>query len=148
MALGLCCCARDFSSYKWGLLFAAVPGLLIAVASLFASFSGLGTQAQLLWGTWNPSGPRMEPVSPALAGGFFTVPEKSQSSFLTFVRGVLDTQKFIPKADTCRSWDRSRCSHSKSISKGPDLLSYFCIPFNASSTVRLQSYCKGPLCVS
>ena len=86
-------------------------------------------------------------MSPALAGGFFTVPEKSRSSFLIFVRGVLDTQKFIPKADTCRSWDRSRCSHSKSLSKGPDLLSYFCIPFNTSSTVRLQSYCKGPLCV-
>ena len=148
MALGLCCCAWDFSSCEWGLLFAAVPGLLIAVASLFASFSGLGTQAQVLWGTWNPSGPRMEPVSPALAGGFFTVPEKSQSSFLIFVWGVLDTQKFIPKADTCWSWDRSRCSHSKNLSKGPDLLSYFCIPFNASSTVRLQSYCKSPLCVS
>ena len=33
--LGLCCCTRDFSSCgEWGLLFVAVPGLLIAVASL------------------------------------------------------------------------------------------------------------------
>ena len=151
MALALlCCCAWAFSSCEWGLLFVAVPGLLIAVAPLFASFSGFGTQAQLLWGTWNPSGPRVEPVSPAFAGEFFsTVPaEKSRSSFLIFVWGGLDTQKFIPKADTCQSHDRNQCSHSKNLSKGPDLLSYFCIPFNASSTVQLQSYCKGWLCVS
>ena len=36
-ALGLRCCARAFSSCgKWGLLFVAVHGLLIAVASLVA----------------------------------------------------------------------------------------------------------------
>ena len=36
-ALGLCCCARAFSSCgEWGLLFVAVCGLLIAVASLVA----------------------------------------------------------------------------------------------------------------
>ena len=36
-ALGLCCCAWAFSSCsKWGLLFIAVRGLLIAVASLVA----------------------------------------------------------------------------------------------------------------
>ena len=34
-ALGLCCCTRAFSSCdEWGLLFVAVRGLLIAVASL------------------------------------------------------------------------------------------------------------------
>ena len=34
-ALGLLCCARAFSSCgEWGLLFVAVSGLLIAVASL------------------------------------------------------------------------------------------------------------------
>ena len=34
-ALGLCCCARAFSSCsEWGLLFVAVRRLLIAVASL------------------------------------------------------------------------------------------------------------------
>ena len=32
--LGLCCCAQAFSSCgEWGLLFVAVRGLLIAVAS-------------------------------------------------------------------------------------------------------------------
>ena len=36
-ALGLCCCARGFSGCgEWGLLFIAVSGLLIAVASLIA----------------------------------------------------------------------------------------------------------------
>ena len=36
-ALGLSCCARAFSSCgEWGLLFVAVHGLLIAVASLVA----------------------------------------------------------------------------------------------------------------
>ena len=35
--LGLCCCTQAFSSCgEWGLLFVAVHGLLIAVASLFA----------------------------------------------------------------------------------------------------------------
>ena len=36
-ALGLCCCAQAFSSWgERGLLFVAVRGLLIAVASLVA----------------------------------------------------------------------------------------------------------------
>ena len=39
-ALGLRCCAQAFSSYgEWGLLFVAVHGLLIAVASLVAEHS-------------------------------------------------------------------------------------------------------------
>ena len=38
-ALGLRCCARAFSSCgEWGLLFIAVRGLLIAVASLVAEY--------------------------------------------------------------------------------------------------------------
>ena len=36
-ALGLCCCAQAFSSCdEWGLLFVALCGLLVAVASLVA----------------------------------------------------------------------------------------------------------------
>ena len=43
-ALGLCCCARAFSSCgEWGLLFVAVSGLLIAVASLAVEY---GLQAR------------------------------------------------------------------------------------------------------
>ena len=56
-ALGLRCCMRAFSScVKRGLLFIAVCGLLIAVASLLrstgsrcAGFSSCGTWAQQLW---------------------------------------------------------------------------------------------------
>ena len=45
--LGLCCCARAFSSCsEWGLLFVAVRALLIAVASLVAEHRLLGAQAQ------------------------------------------------------------------------------------------------------
>ena len=43
-ALGLCCCARAFSSCsERGLLFIAVCGLLIAVASICCRAGALGT---------------------------------------------------------------------------------------------------------
>ena len=79
-ALGLHCCTWAFSSCgEWGLLFVAVHGLLIALASLFGStgsrhagFSSCGTQAQLLRSMWDLPRPGIEPVSPALAGGFLT----------------------------------------------------------------------------
>ena len=98
--LGLCCCVRAFSScVKQGLLFVAVHALLIAVASLvvehglqahglqqlwhmgFGScaswalecrLSSCGARAQLLRGMWDLPGPELEPVYPALAGGFLT----------------------------------------------------------------------------
>ena len=52
-ALGLCCCARAFSSCgEWGLLFVAVRGLLIAwilllrsMGSRHAGFSSCGSRA-------------------------------------------------------------------------------------------------------
>ena len=87
-------CSSDlaFSSCsERGLLFVAVRGLPIAVASLAGStdsrcmrFHSCGAQAQQLWlagsraqvlllcGMWDPPGPGLEPVSPALAGGFLT----------------------------------------------------------------------------
>ena len=47
-ALGLRCCARAFSSCgKWGLLFVAVRGLLIAVASC-CGVQALGMQASVV----------------------------------------------------------------------------------------------------
>ena len=46
-ALGLRCCVQSFSScVEWGLLFAAVRGLLIAVASLAADHGLSGVRAQ------------------------------------------------------------------------------------------------------
>ena len=46
--------------------------------------SRCGTRASLLRGMWDLPGPGLEPVSPALAGGFLTTapPGKPRSSFL------------------------------------------------------------------
>ena len=96
--LGLCCCMRAFSRCsEQGLLFLMVCGLLIAVASLVAEQGlqvcglqqlwcvGSRAQAQQLWrtgcGMWDLPGPGLEPMSPALAGGFLTTapPGKSQN---------------------------------------------------------------------
>ena len=76
--LGLCCCAQAFSSCgERGLLFVAVHGLLIVVASLVAEhrlqmrrLSNCGSRAQLLRGMWDLPRPGLEPMSPALAGRF------------------------------------------------------------------------------
>ena len=78
--LGLRFCARAFSSCsKWRPLFIAVRGPLTIAASLVAEhrlqtlrLSSCGSQAQLLHGMWDLPGPGLEPVSPALAGGFST----------------------------------------------------------------------------
>ena len=75
--LGLRFCARAFSSCgKRGSLFIVVRGPLTIVASLVAEhrlqtrrLSNCGSRAQPLRGTWDPPRPRLEPTSPALAGG-------------------------------------------------------------------------------
>ena len=78
--LGLRFCARALSSCgKRGPLFIAVRGPPTIVASLVAEhslqmrrLSNCGSQAQLLRGMRDPPRPGLEPVSPALAGGFST----------------------------------------------------------------------------
>ena len=78
--LGLRFCARSFSSCgERGSLFIAVRGPLTIAASLAAEhrlqtrrLSSCGSRAQLLRGTWDLPRPGLEPVSPALAGGFPT----------------------------------------------------------------------------
>ena len=78
--LGLRFCARAFSSCgKRGPLFIAVRRPLTVAASLVAEhrlqtrrLSSCGARAQLLRGMWIPPRPGLEPVSPALAGGFST----------------------------------------------------------------------------
>ena len=78
--LGLRFCARAFSSCgKWGPLFIVVHRPLTIVASLVAEhrlqrrrLSSSGSRAQLLGGLWDLPRPGLEPVSPALAGGFLT----------------------------------------------------------------------------
>ena len=70
--------SRDYS-------LVVVCGLLTAVASLvgehglLCSLKSCGTRAELLLGLWDLLGPGIEPMTPALSGGFFTTdpPEKS-----------------------------------------------------------------------
>ena len=62
--------------------------LLQSTGSRCVGFSSCAARVQLLRGMWNLPGPGLEPVSPALAGGFLTTspPGKSwQSSLLVFV---------------------------------------------------------------
>ena len=78
--LGLRFCARAFSSCgERGPLFIVVRGPLTVAASLVVEhrlqtlrLSSCGSRAQLLRGMWDPPRPGLEPVSPALAGGFST----------------------------------------------------------------------------
>ena len=78
--LGLRFCARAFSSCgKQGPLFIAVRGPLTVAASLVSEhrlqtrkLSNCGSRAQLLRGMRDTPRPGLEPVSPALAGGFLT----------------------------------------------------------------------------
>ena len=128
-ASGLRCYAQAFSSCgERGLLFVVVCGLLIAVGfsccgawalgawtsvvvahglsscgsrALEHRLSSCGARAQLLRGIWDPSRPELEPVSPALAGGFLTTvpPGKSRSCcfLLSFFQYVV---LLIPKEDS------------------------------------------------
>ena len=96
--LGLCLCARAFSSCgKRGPLFVAVRGPLTIVASLAAEhrlqtrrLSNCGSRAQLLRGMWDLPRPGLEPVSPALAGKFSTTaPPGKPLKGLSFNAGCL-----------------------------------------------------------
>ena len=93
--LGLCFCVRAFSSCgKRGPLFIAVRGPLTVMASLVAEhrlqtrrLSSCGSRAQLLRGMWDLPRPRLEPVSPALAGRFLTTapPGKPNKNSYCFI---------------------------------------------------------------
>ena len=87
--LGLCFCARAFSSCgKRGPLLVAVHGPLTVAASLVAEhrlqtrrLSSCGSRAQSLRGMWDLPRPGLEPVSPALAGGFSTTASPGKPLF-------------------------------------------------------------------
>ena len=63
------------------------PPLPWSTGSRHMGFSSCGTQAQPLRGMWDPPGPGLEPVSPALAGGLPTTvpPGKSQHFYITIL---------------------------------------------------------------
>ena len=97
--LGLCFCARAFSSCgKRGPLFIAVHEPLTIAASLVAEHrlqtrrrSNCGSRAQLLHDMWDLPRPGLEPVSPALAGRFSTTapPGKPPSSLFIEYKQVV-----------------------------------------------------------
>ena len=90
--LGLCFCARAFSSCgERGPLFIAVRGPLTIAASLVVEhrlqtrrLSSCGSRAQPLRGMWDPPRPGLEPVSPALAGRFSTTAPPGKPYHLNF----------------------------------------------------------------
>ena len=93
--LGLRFCVRAFSSCgKWGPLFIAVHGPLTITASLVAEhrlqmhrLSSCGSRAQPLRGMWDLPKPGLEPVSPALAGGFSTTAPPGKPYSDPFLKG-------------------------------------------------------------
>ena len=92
--LGLRFCARAFSSCgKWGPLFIAMRGPLTVAASLIAEhklqtrrLSNCGSRAQLLRGMWDLPRPGLEPVSPALVGGFSTTAPPGKLYKIVFIK--------------------------------------------------------------
>lgn len=77
--------------------------------SRLMGLSSCGAQAQSLCNTWNPSGtPRMEPVSPASAGGVpSTVPPgESPAPFLTVLLPFLERERLFSH---CVSAPSSQC---------------------------------------
>ena len=100
--LGLRFCARAFSSCgERGPLFIAVRGALPIVASLVAEhrlqmrrLSSCGSRAQLLRGMWYLPRPGLEPVSPALAGGFSTTAPPGKPPKPCFFISILQLRKW------------------------------------------------------
>ena len=99
--LGLRFCARAFSSCgKRGPLFIVVHGPLTIATSLAVEhrlqtcgLSSCGSRAQLLRGMWDLPRPGLEPVSPALAGGFSTTAPPGKPANL-----VLKTRVWVSQA--------------------------------------------------
>ena len=99
--LGLRFRARAFSSCgEWGPLFITVCWPLTVAASLVAKhrlqtrrLSSCGSRAQLLCSMWDLPRPRLEPVSPALAGRFSTTAPPGKP--LIFLIVSFDAQKFL-----------------------------------------------------
>ena len=66
--------------------------LLRSTGSRHMGFSCCGSRAQLLRGMWDLRGPGLEPVSPALTGGFLTTAPPGKSRQYSFI--VLGSAEF------------------------------------------------------
>ena len=100
--LGLCFCARAFSSCgERGPLFIAVRRPLTTAASLVAEhrfqtrrLSSCGSRAQLLRGMRDLPRPGLEPLSPALAGRLSTTAPPGKPVSTVFNSEILMEWKF------------------------------------------------------
>ena len=106
--LGLCFCARAFSSCsERGPLFIAVRGPLTVAASPVAEhrlqtrrLNSCGSRAQLLRGMWDLPRPGLEPVSPALAGRFLITAPPGKPRALLFKRIICITESLCCTPET------------------------------------------------
>ena len=93
-ALGLCCCTQAIlrcgsRASHCGGFSCCRAHVLGARASVVVALglSSCGARAQLLHGMWDLPGPGLEPVPPALAGGFLTTVPAAKSLNLVFKFG-------------------------------------------------------------
>ena len=126
-ALGLRCCVQAFSSCgERGLLLVAVRGAphcggfsccgaraLGARASVVEArglsrcgsqavecrLSSCGARASLLCGMWDLPGPGLEPVSPALAGGFLTTVPQGKPRIFLYISFRGHIQSSLPNSE-------------------------------------------------
>ena len=151
--LGLCCCIEAFPilvSGGYSLLQCTGFSLrwllwLQSMGSSHMGFSSCDSQAQLLYGMWDPPGPGIKLVSPALAGRFLTTGRGTREVLLSILFVPLSCcpspstsysrlptpQGFLtqPSKDSSDSWFLL-CSHmchqnSLPCPKGPDILKDF-----------------------
>ena len=144
-------CARAFSSCgKRGPLFIAVRGPLTVVASLVAEhkpqtrrLSSCDPRVQLLRGMWDPPRPGLEPVSPALAGGFLTTapPGKPRTFLIVAILQYLCSLNVFPllflslHIGCFLSEMLFFCTHSApALSYLANFYSFFTFPGNSSLT--------------
>ena len=80
--------------------------MLRNMGSRRAGFSSCGAWAQLLRGMWDLSGPGIESMSPALAGGFLSTapPGKSQSTYLNCTGLCVSTYVYTCDIITLKKW--------------------------------------------
>ena len=92
---GFSCCGARALGTRASVVVARRPQSSRASVVIVCGLSSCGARAQLLCSMWDLPGPGIEPLSPALAGGFSTIapPGKSQISF--------KKNKFFYKLSVC-----------------------------------------------
>ena len=89
------CSARASHCGGFSCCKARAPGTRASVV-VACGLSSCGSRAQLLRGMWALPGPGLEPMFPALAGGFLTPvpPGKPHSFLICHMKGLADLPKF------------------------------------------------------